>query len=59
MALLSVKDVYVSYGYIEALHGVSLDIEEGSITALIGANGAGKTTIVNAISGVVKYKGEV
>ena len=54
MALLSVKDVYVSYGYIEALHGVSLDIEEGSITALIGANGAGKTTIVNAISGVVK-----
>ncbi|MDD7161805.1 MAG: ABC transporter ATP-binding protein [Candidatus Ornithospirochaeta sp.] len=59
MALLSVKDVYVSYGYIEALHGVSLDIEEGSITALIGANGAGKTTIVNAISGVVKYKGDV
>lgn len=59
MALLEVKDLYVNYGYIEALHGVSMSVEEGGITAIIGSNGAGKTTIVNAISGVVKSRGTI
>lgn len=59
MALLEVRDLYVSYGYIEALHGVSLNVEEGQITALIGSNGAGKTTLISAISGMVKRNGTV
>lgn len=59
MALLEVKDLYVSYGYIEALHGVTLNAEEGKITAIIGSNGAGKTTTINAISGLVKKSGTI
>lgn len=59
MALLEVKDLYVSYGYIEALHGASLNVEEGKITALIGSNGAGKTTLINAISGLLRSKGSI
>ena len=45
MAMLSVKDLHVHYGVIEALKGVSIDVNEGEIVSLIGANGAGKTTI--------------
>jgi branched-chain amino acid transport system ATP-binding protein len=59
-ALLQIKDLYVSYGGIAALQGVSLDIEKGAVVALIGANGAGKTTLLNAISAVVpKQSGKV
>ena len=47
--LLSVKDLYVSYGPIEALHGVSFHVEEGEIVTLIGANGAGKSTILMSL----------
>ena len=54
MAMLEVKDLHVHYGVIEALKGVSLQVEQGKIVSLIGANGAGKTTMLHAISGIVK-----
>lgn len=54
MAMLEVKDLHVHYGMIEALKGVSLQVEEGQIVSLIGANGAGKTTLLQSISGIVK-----
>jgi len=50
--LLELTDVKVSYGRIEALHGISLHVNEGEVVALIGANGAGKTTTMRAISGI-------
>ncbi|HYG57477.1 MAG TPA: ABC transporter ATP-binding protein [Symbiobacteriaceae bacterium] len=55
--ILQVKDLQVSYGAIQALHGVSFDVNEGEIVTLIGANGAGKSTILRALSGLVKVKG--
>lgn len=57
MSMLSVKDLHVHYGVIEALKGVSIDVEEGQIVTLIGANGAGKTSLLQAISGIVKKSG--
>jgi branched-chain amino acid transport system ATP-binding protein len=50
--MLSVEDLRSSYGRIEALHGVSIDVAAGEIVTLLGANGAGKTTLIRAISGV-------
>jgi len=50
--LLELDNIVVSYGRIEALHGISLGIDEGEVVALIGANGAGKTTTMRAISGL-------
>ena len=50
--MLSVEDVRSSYGRIEALHGVSINIAAGEIVTLLGANGAGKTTLIRAICGV-------
>ncbi len=50
--LLELDDVTLSYGKIEALHGISLQVDEGEIVALIGANGAGKTSTMRAISGL-------
>ena len=52
--MLEVRDLDVNYGRIRALQGVSLDVAEGEIVALIGANGAGKSSTMNAISGVVR-----
>jgi len=49
MSLLSVKDLVVSYGAIEALHGISFEVEKGEIVTLIGANGAGKSTTLWSI----------
>ena len=58
-ALLSVADMHVAYGRVEAVHGVSLDVPRASIVTVIGANGAGKTTLLNAIMGVMKGKGAI
>ena len=52
--MLKIRDLVVSYGQIEALHGISLDVPTGSIVTLIGANGAGKSTALRAISGMIK-----
>lgn len=54
--LLAVKDLQVSYGVITALTGVSLTVGQGEIVALIGANGAGKTSTLRAISGMLRPK---
>jgi branched-chain amino acid transport system ATP-binding protein len=51
--LLEVRDLRVSYGNIEVLHGISLDVAPGEIVALLGANGAGKTTLMDAVAGVI------
>jgi branched-chain amino acid transport system ATP-binding protein len=51
--MLEINDLTVAYGPMEAVRGVSLKIEKGSIVTLIGPNGAGKTTILNSISGVI------
>lgn len=51
--MLSVKNIVVRYGGVEALKGISIDAEKGSITTLIGANGAGKSTCLRAISGLI------
>ena len=52
MTLLQLENVVLNYGKIEALHGLSLSVAEGEVVALIGANGAGKTSTMRAISGV-------
>lgn len=56
MALLEIKDLEVNYGVIKAINGVSFDVNEGEIIALIGANGAGKTTILHTITGLIQAK---
>ena len=53
MALLEVKDLEVNYGLIKAIKGVSFEVGEGEVVALIGANGAGKTTIMHSINGLI------
>lgn len=57
--ILEIRGLSVSYGVNEAVCGVDMDIEEGKITAIIGSNGAGKSTIINAISGAVKRRGSI
>ena len=58
--MLEIKNLHVSYGAIKALHGVSLSVKQGSIVTLIGSNGAGKSTTLRAISGLVKPRsGEI
>jgi len=51
--LLTLKNIVVHYGGVQALKGISLEVQEGAVTALIGANGAGKSTTLRAISGLV------
>lgn len=53
---LVVKDLTVAYGNIEAVHGVSFEVKKGEIVTLIGANGAGKSTILRAVSGMLPVK---
>jgi branched-chain amino acid transport system ATP-binding protein len=55
-ALLSVRDLHVAYGGIQALQGISFDVSAGEVVSLIGANGAGKSTTLRAISRIVKAR---
>ena len=55
--MLEIKDLKVSYGAISALRGISLTVNKGEIVTLIGANGAGKSTTLRAISGLIKAQG--
>ena len=55
--LLSVHDVKVAYGGIQAVKGVSLEVREGELVSLIGSNGAGKTTTMKAITGLLPLGG--
>ena len=57
MALLEINDLKVSYGFITALKGVNIKVEQGQIVTLLGSNGAGKTTTLRAISGAIKPAG--
>ncbi len=52
-AMLEVRGLEVNYGHIEAVRGISLDLRAGEITALVGANGAGKSTTLLALSGLL------
>ncbi|HZT67702.1 MAG TPA: ABC transporter ATP-binding protein [Acidimicrobiales bacterium] len=52
--MLSVHDLRVSYGAVEAISGVSLEVPDGAVTAVLGANGAGKTTLLRTITGLVR-----
>jgi branched-chain amino acid transport system ATP-binding protein len=57
MSLLTLEDLHVHYGAIHALKGVSIEVEEGGIATLVGANGAGKSTTLRAISGLIQPSG--
>ena len=57
--LLEVRDLKVSYGNIEAVKGVSFTVRRGEVVTLIGANGAGKSSILRAVSGLVPYSGNI
>ncbi len=59
MSLLEVRDLKVSYGGIHALKGIDLDIAQGELVALIGSNGAGKTTALKALAGLLPGTGQV
>ena len=56
MAMLEIKDLEVYYGVIQAIKGISFDVNEGEVIALIGANGAGKTTTLQTITGMLSAK---
>ncbi len=58
-ALLSVRNLFVAYGHVQAVQDVSFDVAEGEIATLIGANGAGKSSILRAVSGMVPYSGTI
>jgi branched-chain amino acid transport system ATP-binding protein len=52
--ILQVEHLAVSYGRVEAVHDVSFEAAEGSLITLVGANGAGKTSVINAVSGILR-----
>ena len=56
MAMLEVKDLQVYYGMIQAIKGISFEVNQGEVIALIGANGAGKTTILHTVTGLITPK---
>lgn len=56
MAMLTIKDLNVYYGVIQAIKGISFEVNEGEVIGLIGANGAGKTTILHTITGLISPK---
>ncbi len=57
--MLKIKDLNVFYGGIHALRGVELEVNRGEIVTIIGSNGAGKSSLLNSVSGMVKYSGSV
>lgn len=57
MSLLEVRDLHVYYGNIHAIKGISFDVNEGEVVTLIGANGAGKSTTLNTVAGLLKPRG--
>jgi branched-chain amino acid transport system ATP-binding protein len=59
MSLLSIADLSVSYGQIEAVRNVSLTVQPGQIATVIGPNGAGKTTLLGAVMGLQRFRGQV
>ncbi|HET7419585.1 MAG TPA: ATP-binding cassette domain-containing protein, partial [Candidatus Dormibacteraeota bacterium] len=59
MALLELQEVRAGYGQTSVLHGVSLTVPEGGVVSLLGANGAGKTTTLRAITGGVRWTGDI
>ena len=59
MAMLDVKDLNVYYGKIHAIKNISLTVEEGELVSLIGANGAGKTSLLTAIMGQIPSTGQI
>ena len=56
MAMLEVKDLQVYYGMIQAIKGISFEVNQGEVIALIGANGAGKTTTLHTVTGLISPK---
>lgn len=58
-AILTVNNLHVRYGRVEALHGVSMTVPQGAIVTVIGPNGAGKTTMLSAIMGLLPSQGEI
>jgi len=60
MSLLEIKDLHTGYGDIAVLHGISVHVEKGEITSLVGSNGAGKTALLRTISGLIEpFSGEI
>jgi branched-chain amino acid transport system ATP-binding protein len=59
LSLLELRDVEARYGPVRALHGVTLDVDEGEFVSVLGANGAGKTTTLRAVSGTVRATGDI
>ena len=57
--MLKIKDLHVKYGSIEAVKGIDLEVRDKSIVCLIGSNGAGKTSLLKAISGMVEHTGKI
>ena len=56
MAMLEVKDLQVYYGMIQAIKGISFEVNQGEVIALIGANGAGKPTTLHTVTGLISPK---
>lgn len=54
--LLEIRDLVAGYGSVEILHGITLNVSDGTITTLVGSNGAGKTTLLQCISGLIPIK---
>ncbi|MBR4411034.1 MAG: ABC transporter ATP-binding protein [Firmicutes bacterium] len=57
--MLKVRNLNVYYGGIHAIRGIDIDVERGEIVTIIGSNGAGKSSLLNAVSGMVRYQGEI
>ncbi|RNL62607.1 ABC transporter ATP-binding protein [Nocardioides marmoriginsengisoli] len=56
MTLLEIADLHISYGPVDAVRGVTLDVEKGGVVAIVGPNGAGKTSILSAVQGLVRTR---